>query len=139
MKRQKTGSTNEHVQSLERVVLAAIQEGSSLNLLSDLMALISSSPDPQTTHSLIYAVYRIMVALAQAGKLTPERDEREEARIVRQWLDARVATFSELLAGLLKDDEKALRVSLPYLLFDQKLPLFFLLLLRWGHSRSYYP
>ncbi|KAG8843651.1 hypothetical protein FRB96_003875 [Tulasnella sp. 330] len=110
-KRQKTSSTTEDIQTLERTILTAIQDGSSLNPLTDLMGLISSSPDPKTTHSVIYAVYRISVALAQAGRLTPERDESEEAKIVRQWLEARVTTFSELLAGLLKDDERALRIG----------------------------
>ncbi|KAG8985207.1 hypothetical protein FRB93_006050 [Tulasnella sp. JGI-2019a] len=108
-KRQKTSSSNEYVKSLEQSLLVAVQAGSSLNPLSDLIALISSSSDPQITHSVIYAVYRIVVALSQAGKLGQERNGTEEAKIVRQWLDARVASFSKLLAGLLKDDEKALR------------------------------
>ncbi|KAG8996484.1 hypothetical protein FRB94_008243 [Tulasnella sp. JGI-2019a] len=110
-KRQKTSSSNEDVKSLEQSLLVAVQAGSSLNPLSDLIALVSSSSDPQTTHSVIYAVYRIVVALSQAGKLGQEGNGTEEAKIVRQWLDARVASFSELLAGLLKDDEKALRMG----------------------------
>lgn len=114
-KRQKTAASYDSVQTMERETLTAIQEGTSLNPFADLIALISTSPDPKTTHSAIYAVYRVIVALVQTGKLTPARDEAEEAKIVRQWLDARIEFFSELLAGLLKDDEKSLRVRYPWI------------------------
>ena len=44
--------------------------------------------------------------------LIDARGEDEEARVVRGWLQERLAAYADLLMSLLKDEEQALRVCL---------------------------
>ncbi|KAG8985991.1 hypothetical protein FRB90_004314, partial [Tulasnella sp. 427] len=109
-KRQKV-SASENVKQLESAIASAIRDGTSLNPYADLVDLASSSSEPKTVHSAVYAAYRVTVQLAQAGKLNGQKAASEDAELVRKWLDARVSDFTDFLVGLINDEEKALRMA----------------------------
>ncbi|KAG8947482.1 hypothetical protein FRC04_010663 [Tulasnella sp. 424] len=96
---------------LESAVSNAIRDGTSLNPFADLVDLATASSDPKAIHSAIYATYRATVTIAQSGKLDGRRGVSEETELIRKWLEARVNDFTDLLAGLMKDEEKALRIA----------------------------
>ncbi|KAG9045276.1 hypothetical protein FS837_006580 [Tulasnella sp. UAMH 9824] len=104
-------SKNEDIRALETAVSNAIRDGTSLNPFADLVDLASASSDPKTVHSAIYATYRVTVQIAQSGKLNGRRGATEETELIRKWLEARVNEFTDLLAGLMGDEEKALRIA----------------------------
>lgn len=110
-KRQKVSKDGD-IRALETSISNAIRDGTSLNPFADLVDLACASSDPKTVHSAIYATYRVTVQIAQSGKLNGRRGASEETELIRKWLEAKVNDFTDLLAGLIGDEEKALRVGI---------------------------
>ena len=108
--KKKRKSNNHDVPSLEQSISTALDEGTSLNAYADLNNLISAEQDPKLTHAVIYALYRSTVLIISKGQLVGGKEESEEAKIVRLWIIARMGEYVENLVGLLKDEEKSLRV-----------------------------
>lgn len=113
-KKRSKVSPNENAKTLESAVSNAIRDGTSLNPFADLVDLVIDNSNPKAIHSAIYATYRATVMIAQSGKLNGRRGVSEETELIRKWLEARVNDFTDLLAGLMKDEEKALRVCAPH-------------------------
>jgi U3 small nucleolar RNA-associated protein 19 len=108
-RKNSTSAVAERIVILENELSAAIGSGTSLNALADLLDIATTiGEDAQVVSKTIYAIYRTVVLLVSAGHLTPGGDE--DAKLVRTWIWERLNTFVDLLCGLLKDDDKTLRV-----------------------------
>ncbi len=96
------------VKRLEDDITRAISASASLNPLADLLDLAVGARDAQNTSKAVYALYRVFVQLITNNKLSTGGDEA--ARIVKTWLWERLNSYVEFLGGLMKDEEKMLRV-----------------------------
>lgn len=103
------------IQILETTVTSAIQSSSSLNPLADLLDLAHSARNAPDMSKAIYALYRVFVVLIGAAKLNSNVDDDEDKRVVRSWLWERLGIFQDLLVGLMKDEDKELRVRRSFL------------------------
>jgi U3 small nucleolar RNA-associated protein 19 len=111
-KKRKTHQDSVLVQSiaqLEADLTTAVSKNASLNPLADLLDLTLKSESPQDTSKAIYALYRVFVLVITDDKLGLGGDEA--AKVVKAWLWERLNTYVDYLGGLLKDEEKTLRVS----------------------------
>ncbi|KAA1472374.1 CBF-domain-containing protein [Dentipellis sp. KUC8613] len=107
---------NDIVGRLESTITDAIATNASLNPLTDLLHLASTSPDAGIVHRCIYALYRLFVSLIDKGALQPQNEEG--SKVVRQWILERLDEFSSLLHSLLRDEESSLRTSALSILFS---------------------
>lgn len=98
------------IKRLEDDLTRAISTNASLNPLADLLDLAVRQHDAQNTSKAIYALYRLFVLLITKNKLNSNGDEG--AKVVKAWLWERFNTYVEFLGGLLKDEEKTLRVCI---------------------------
>ncbi|KAF8637279.1 hypothetical protein AX17_002932 [Amanita inopinata Kibby_2008] len=104
------------VKRLEEEITYAISANTSLNSLADLVELARSAQEPQNTSKAIYAVYRVFVLLISNHKLSLSGDDA--AKTVKAWLWEQLNSYVDFLGGLLKDDEKTLRISALQILFS---------------------
>jgi U3 small nucleolar RNA-associated protein 19 len=88
---------------------SAVSNNASLNSLADLIDLTPRSKYSQDTSKAIYALYRVFVVIITDEKLGFGGDD--VAKVVKAWLWERLNAYVEYLGGLLKDEEKSLRVS----------------------------
>jgi U3 small nucleolar RNA-associated protein 19 len=95
------------IAELESALTAAVASAGSLNPLADLLATATSASDAQVVLKAVYALYRIFVLAINGGRLNAGGDE---GKVVRTWIWERLNGYVDLLCGLLKDDEKTLRV-----------------------------
>lgn len=105
---QKDSEFGQSIQRLEEQLTAAAASNSSLNPLADLLELAFTAGDAQDTSKAIYSLYRIFVILISGGKLGTGGDEA--AKVVKAWIWDRLNSYVDFLCGLLKDEEKLLRV-----------------------------
>ncbi|KAJ7695707.1 CBF/Mak21 family-domain-containing protein [Mycena rosella] len=118
-KKRKIQKDSEFIKSIERLeeqLTAAAAANASLNPLANLLDLAFTAGDPQDTSKAIYALYRVFVVLVSAGKLGPGGEEA--AKVVKAWIWDRLNSYVDFLCGLLKDDEKPLRISALQILFS---------------------
>lgn len=108
-KLQQDSTFTHSVVQLEAELTSAASKNASLNPLADLLDLALNSKSPQDTSKAIYALYRLFVLIITNDKLGLGGDEA--AKIVKAWLWERLNTYVDYLGGLLKDEEKTLRVS----------------------------
>lgn len=101
-----------HIQKIETLITKGVETNGSLNPLADLLEAAHSAADAPTALKAIYALYRVFVTIVLSGKLAAGGDEA--AKVVRTWIWERLNGYVELLSGLLKDKEKALRVRSPH-------------------------
>ena len=106
---QKFSALSTSIQQLEINLIAALNDNASLNPLADLLHLTLASKTPQDTSKAIYALYRLFVLIIARDRLGFAHDDA--AKVVKAWLWDRLNTFVDYLGGLLKDEEKSLRVS----------------------------
>lgn len=106
-----SSSVSRDIKRLEDDLTAAISKKLSLNPLADLVELAWNSSEPQETSKSIYALYRVFISLLASGnnKLFGGGSS-SETKVVKTWLWARLNRYTELLVGLLKDEEKTLGV-----------------------------
>jgi U3 small nucleolar RNA-associated protein 19 len=93
------------------------------NPLLELVSL-ARHDDPQVVHSAIWALHRVFIKLIGDGRLgraslrTNEEEESDEVDMggegsqVRDWIVKRLGEYVDVLGGLLRDSEEALRVCL---------------------------
>ena len=98
-----------HVQRLEKLLLEAVSDKTSLNPLVDLLDATKDAGDPHVLFKCIYALYRVFASITDARMLVPTSDAG--AKVVRAWIWERFNIFTDILVGLMNDPEKALRVS----------------------------
>ncbi|KAI0822685.1 ribosome biogenesis protein Noc4 [Trametes gibbosa] len=98
------------IQVLEKQLTDAVSSRSSLNPLADLLDLAQEAETAAQLSKAIYALYRVLVLVISRGLLSGP-DASEDAKAVRTWLLDRLHTFTDLLTGLLKDEEPSLRIS----------------------------
>ncbi|KAG6836926.1 hypothetical protein H0H93_001088 [Arthromyces matolae] len=108
--------TIELLQRLESDLTRAVSTNSSLNALADLLDLTLKAKEANEVSKAIYALYRVFVLLISADKLGLGGDEA--AKVVKTWLWDRLNTYVDFLGGLLKDEEKTLRISALQILFS---------------------
>ncbi|KAJ7366593.1 CBF/Mak21 family-domain-containing protein [Mycena albidolilacea] len=113
---QKDSEFGQSIQRLEEQLTAAAASNSSLNPLADLLELAFTAGDAQDTSKAIYSLYRIFVILISGGKLGTGGDEA--AKVVKAWIWDRLNSYVDFLCGLLKDEEKLLRISALQILFS---------------------
>lgn len=94
------------------------------NPLLELVAL-SRHQDPEVVHSAIWALHRVFIKIIGDGRLgraiLRQSDEEEDEEIdlagegsqVRDWMMKRLGEYLDVLGGLLRDSEEALRVCDP--------------------------
>ena len=99
----------EHIQRLEKLLLEAVAEGTSLNPLVDLLDAAKNASDPRLLFKCIYALYRVFASTIDAGMLVSTPDP--SAKVVRSWIIERLNVFTDMLVGLMSDSEEYLRVS----------------------------
>jgi U3 small nucleolar RNA-associated protein 19 len=99
----------ERIKLVESNLLDAVSKNESLNPLADLLEICLVTKEAKYTSKSIYAAYRVFVVLINSGKLGIGGDEA--AKLVKTWILGQLNTFVGFLAGLLKDEEKTLRVS----------------------------
>ncbi|KIY71078.1 CBF-domain-containing protein [Cylindrobasidium torrendii FP15055 ss-10] len=104
------------IQALETQLTEALDRNASLNPLADLLDITCSCEDVQEVSKGIYALYRVFVVIITRGKLSKSGDENSKA--VKTWLWDRLHGYVDYLCGLLKDDEKTLRISAIQILFS---------------------
>jgi U3 small nucleolar RNA-associated protein 19 len=97
------------IKSIELNLIDAVNRNESLNALADLLDILKTGNDPQVSSKAAYALYRVFVVVITNGKLGLGGDEA--AQLVKTWLLNQLNTYVEFLCGLLKDEEKTLRVS----------------------------
>lgn len=102
-------SHGDEIKALETRLASCIANNDSLNPLADLLDLALTFSEPQDTSKAIYALYRIYVLIITGGKLEAGGDD--DAKVVKAWIWEQLDGFVSFLAGLLKDNEKSLRVS----------------------------
>ncbi|KAJ7718108.1 CBF/Mak21 family-domain-containing protein [Mycena maculata] len=118
-KRRKIQKDSEFVkstQNLEEQLTSAAAANTSLNPLADLLDLALTATDAQDTSKAIYSLYRVFVIIISGGKLGPGGDEA--AKVVKTWLWDRLNSYVDFLCGLLKDEERLLRISSLQILFS---------------------
>ncbi|EPQ52018.1 CBF-domain-containing protein [Gloeophyllum trabeum ATCC 11539] len=123
-KKRKIGSGNEGsdsrsiegIQQLERQLTDAINANGSLNPLDDLLNVILRASDPRVVSKALYANYRVFVLIIDKGELKTQGDEA--AKLVRTWIWEKLNGYVDFLTGLLKDEEKTLRISSLQILFS---------------------
>jgi U3 small nucleolar RNA-associated protein 19 len=108
-------AVEERIRSIETALLESLSKNQSLNSLADLLDIVQSTRDAQLTSKAVYAAYRVFVVVIVNGKLGLGGDEA--ARLVKSWLLTQLNTYVEFLTGLLKDEEKTLRVNKSSLFF----------------------
>lgn len=108
-RRKVDNSAAKAVKLLENELTDAINAYRSLNALADLVALTRRCESAEDTSKAIYALYRLFVLLVTEGKLFGEADEAQ--KVVRAWIWDQLNAYVDILTGLLKDEEKSLRVS----------------------------
>ena len=97
------------IQNLEAQLTAAVTNKSSLNPLADLLEVAHNTIQAALLSKAVYALYRVFVVIISAGLLHgPTADET--AKAVRTWLNERLQSYTQLLTGLMKDEEPTLRV-----------------------------
>jgi len=106
---QQDSAVHKSVVQLETDLTSAVPNNASLNSLADLLDLTLKSKSPQDTSKAIYALYRVFVLIITSDKLGLGGDDA--AKVVKAWLWERLNTYVDYLGGLLKDEEKILRVS----------------------------
>ena len=97
------------IQSLEQQIVSAVNAKTSLNPLADLLDVARSTSDAQLLSKAIYALYRVFVVIITNGLLLNVSGS-DETRAVRVWIQERLHGYTELLVGLLKDEESLLKV-----------------------------
>lgn len=110
-KRRKVQQSSEIVQSIQRLeegLTHAVTNNGSLNPLADLLDVALKANEPQDTSKAIYALYRVFVVIISSDKLSLDGDDA--AKVVKAWIWERLNSYVEFLGGLLKDEEKILRV-----------------------------
>jgi len=111
-KKRKTNcnsESTEQIKILENAVIEAAHGNESLNALPDLLDILVAMTDAQLVSKAIYALYRIFVVLINGGKLGLGGDEA--SKLVKTWLLEQLNVYADFLCGLLKDEERTLRVS----------------------------
>ena len=98
-----------HIQRLEKLLLEAVSEGTSLNPLVDLLDAAMGAGDPHVLFKCIYSLYRVFASIINTGMLASTPDSG--AKVVRTWIWERLNVFTDMLVGLVSDSEKSLRVS----------------------------
>jgi U3 small nucleolar RNA-associated protein 19 len=109
-KKRRITAEDNAFKDLEDEISKAVEAGSSLNPLADLVALLLSTSDPQDVSKAIYALYRSFVLVIASGKLTPASND-DAAKTVKTWIWEHLNTYTDFLVGFMKDEEKHLRVS----------------------------
>ncbi|KAG9125442.1 hypothetical protein FRC07_007579 [Ceratobasidium sp. 392] len=113
LKKRKLSSSSDatvkKIESLESSLAKSLVDGTSLNALVDLLELAGSTTDPAVLHKALYALYRSAVSIAASPKLDLSKCRTEETKLVRTWLLDRIGEYTDLLCGLMADEEKALR------------------------------
>lgn len=99
----------ERIQRLENLLTDAVSEGTSLNPLVDLLDVAKNAEDPYLLFKCIYTLYRVFASILDAGMLVPTSDA--DAKVVRTWISEKLNVFTDMLVGLMSDEEKSLRVS----------------------------
>ncbi|KAJ1310961.1 hypothetical protein OPQ81_009472 [Rhizoctonia solani] len=99
------------IEATEATINKALLEGGSLNSLADLLDLARASSDPAILHKVLYALYRSCVSIVASSKIDLSKCHTEETKLVRTWLLERVGEYTDLLCGLMADEEKALRTA----------------------------
>jgi hypothetical protein len=107
---QKESGFSKSIQELEEQITAAAAANSSLNPLVDLLNLAFTTDDAQDTSKAIYSLYRVFVIIISGGKLSSSGDDA--AKVVKAWIWDKLNSYVDFLCGLLKDEEKLLRVIL---------------------------
>ncbi|QRW19528.1 ribosome biogenesis protein [Rhizoctonia solani] len=113
-KKRKLASGDSKVKELEGIeanINKSLAEGGSLNCLVDLLDIARSSSDPAFLHKVLYSLYRSCVSIAASPKINLSKCQTEESKVVRTWLLERIGEFTDLLCGLMTDEEKALRTA----------------------------
>lgn len=107
-----SSSVASQIKQLEDELTHAVSANTSLNPLADLLELAITAEDAQDTSKGIYALYRVFVVIITHNKLgsTTENDD-DAGKTVKAWIWERYNTYVDFLGGLLKDDEKILRVN----------------------------
>ncbi|KAG9318573.1 CBF/Mak21 family-domain-containing protein [Chiua virens] len=115
-KRRKTNHNEAAIKELELRIATAEANNASLNPLSDLLDIAQNVSDAREMSKAIYSLYRVFVVIISSNKLAP--GGTDAAKVVRKWIWERLDTYTNLLAGLLQDDEVALRRSALNILFS---------------------
>lgn len=110
IKRTDASDELESVIILEKQIQQALVDNASLNALLDLLHIALSSKSSEIILKAVFALYRIFTQVIAKGLLQPDSDGDLDAASVRTWLLSRLDSFTTLLCGLLKDEEKTLRV-----------------------------
>ena len=99
-----------HIERLEETLVSSLSKSSSLNPLADFTNLAATLTDSHDLHKAIYAIYRVFVLIIDSNRLCSTSGEGDEVKVVRSWLNERLAEYTSLLCGCLRNDEKAIRV-----------------------------
>jgi U3 small nucleolar RNA-associated protein 19 len=100
----------ENIATIEGQLTDAISTAGSLNALVDLVQIARTEDASVLAMSkAIYALYRVYVLLLNSGKLNPGGDQA--AKTARTWIWEQLNTYTDILCGLLQDDDKMLWVN----------------------------
>ncbi|WWC87394.1 uncharacterized protein L201_002283 [Kwoniella dendrophila CBS 6074] len=128
-----TSNPLKQITKLETALLNDIEEEYDPNPLLPLINL-SRSQDPQIVHKAIWSLHRVFIKFISENKVgglngdltqtqLANNSELGEEREVRAWVRERLLEYVEVLSGLMRDSEPALRSSSIPLLFSLLGPL----------------
>lgn len=119
-KQPSTAGLIKQISTLEASLLADLSDPNSLLPLLGL----ARHASPEVVHKAIWALHRVFIPLISSGRvgglastsLSPRvsgdnEPEKGSGREVKIWVRERMVEYLEILAGLLRDSEAALRVS----------------------------
>ncbi|KAF8576410.1 ribosome biogenesis protein Noc4 [Ramaria rubella] len=109
-KKRKT-SHIEKIEHLEQTLTSALAKSASLNSLADFTDLASSLSESPDLHKAIYALYRVFILIIDSGRFCGHNEEGEQAKLVRSWLNERLAEYTTVLCKCLSNDQKGIRTS----------------------------
>ena len=102
-------ATEGRIKAIETALLDNLSKNKSLNALADLLDIVQATRVAQLTSKAVYTAYRVFIVIIVNGKLDLGGDE--STRLVKSWIWTQLKTYVDFLTGLLKDEEKTLRVS----------------------------
>lgn len=108
-------TTTQAIRRLEADLTRGLSENTSLNPLVDLLDLALATKNPQQCSRALDALYRVFVLIISNTNLGSGGDEA--AKVVKAWLWDRLNIYVDYLGGLLKDEDKSLRVRFAFVLY----------------------
>jgi U3 small nucleolar RNA-associated protein 19 len=104
------GSHLKNIENTEQKLINAINDGTSLNGISDLLTMAEKAEDLQHLHKIVFALYRAFSLLISKDLFHSTTVPDHQASVVRKWLMERFDQYMEILETNLDSTEPSISV-----------------------------